>query len=378
MKILIAECDTRKAFDVYNMLCQEYNKKCLIVASSNPNFVKNISVFGKKSLQLRTCTENVFIEDLFAISLLYKNEKIVLLPIEEHVVSFFYLFIKRYGKMNFLFMLPEPFSFELSRDKYELNRFCQEKGVASPCLYETEDVYGLSNLVHPLIVKPRHGSGSKGFVFVNNTKELSLIKDLPLEKYVVQELLPYGRNVKGAFFLCDKGKVVACYTHQRIRTYPVQGGVTVFSRFDRDRKVIDVGSKVLEKLNWTGLAMVEMLLDERDGFYKVIEINPRLWGSILLDQFSGAFLLRNYVELSLGREPIKQEIQLDSKIRWLFPFELLNLLLAKGQIPGFWRFDKHTCLINITYSSFIRSFMFHLLYYLKAENYKKFFLKWLR
>lgn len=378
MHILIAECNTRKAFDVYNILCNEYYKKCLIVASPRPDLVKDMTVFGKLSLQLRTSAESVFVEDLFAISRRYKDKDIVFLPIEEHVVLLFYNFIKKYGRMNFMFMLPEPSYFELSRDKFELNRFCKEKGIASPCLYETEEIHGLTNLVHPLIVKPRHGRGSQGLVFVNDTEGLSSIKELPLEEYVVQELLPNGRDVKGAFFLCDQGKVVACYTHQRIRTFPVDGGVTVFSRFDSDRKVIETGAKVLEKLNWTGLAMVEMLWDERDGCYKVIEINPRLWGSILLDQFSGAYLLRNYVELSLGREPVKQELRPDSKIRWLFPFELINLVLAKGQIPGFWRFGKHTCLINITYSSFIRSFMFHLLYYLRAENYKKFLSKWLR
>lgn len=378
MRILLADCYTRKAFDVYNILCREYGKTCMVPASGRPDDFKAMGIFGKSTLQLRTAAADEFAEDLLAISQCYRDEEIVFLPIEEHVVLMFYDFMERYGRRNFVSMLPDPFSFALSRDKLELNRFCQDKGIASPRLYETEEISRLSNLVHPLIVKPRHGYGSQGFVFVDDTEGLAVLKELPLNEYVVQERLPNGRDVKGAFFLCDHGQVVASYTHQRVRTYPVEGGVTVFSRFDTDQKAIEIGARVLEELNWTGLVMVELLKDERDGCYKVIEINPRLWGSILLDHFSGAYLLKSYVELSLRRKPVAQDIRSEAKIRWMFPFEFMNLVLAKGKLPGFWRFGRQTCFINITYAPVLRSFMFHLFYYLSADNYKRFLSKWLR
>ncbi|ARM31349.1 ATP-grasp domain-containing protein [Prosthecochloris sp. HL-130-GSB] len=378
MRILLADCFTRKAFDVYNILRKEYGKECVIPASDRPDYLKALGIFGKQSMQLRAHSDDVFAEDLLALSRCYEDEKIVFLPIEERVVLLFYNFIETHGCMNFAYMLPELPVFSLSRDKLELNRFCQNKAIPCPRLYEPDNISSMSDLPHPLIVKPRHGSGSEGFLFVDDADGLSALREVPLHDYVIQERLPDGRDVKGAFFLCDHGKIIASYTHQRLRTYPVDGGVTVYSRFDVDEKAIEAAARVLQELNWTGLAMVELLWDKRDKSYKVIEINPRLWGSILLDQFSGAFLLKNYVELSLGRAPVRQELKQDSKIRWLFPFELMNLILAKGQIPEFWHFGRQTCLINISYSSFLRSLMFHLFYYLKAENYKKFLSKWLR
>jgi len=378
MRILLADCFTRKAFDVYNILRKAYGKACVIPASERPDDVKAFGIFGKRSMLLRTDSSAVFVEDLLALSRCYADEKIVFLPIEERVVLLFYNFIEAHGRLNFTYMLPELPVFSLSRDKLELNRFCWDREIPCPRLYESDDISNMSDLPYPLIIKPRHGSGSEGFLFVDAADGLSALRNVPLNEYVIQERLPDGRDVKGAFFLCDQGKVIASYTHQRVRTYPVDGGVTVYSRFDMDDQAVEAGARVLQELNWTGLAMVELLWDKRDKSYKVIEINPRLWGSILLDQFSGAFLLKNYVELSLGRAPVMQELKQDSKIRWLFPFELMNLVLAKGQIPGFWHFGRQTCLINVTYSSFMRSFMFHLFYYLKAENYKKFLSKWLR
>jgi len=378
MRILLADCYTRKAYDTYNILCHQYGKENIIIASDCPKSIKDIIVFGKYAKMLRTDSSAAFASDLQAIAKCYQEEKIVFMPIEERVILLFYEFIEVHGVINFVFMLPDMPFYAISRDKYELNKFCQDKLIPSPRLYEPEEVRRLSTLSQSLIVKPRHGSGSEGFLFVEDSAKILTLCELNLNEYVIQERLPDGRDVKGAFFLCKNGHVVASYTHQRVRTYPVDGGVTVYSRFDMNEKAIEAGARVLQELNWTGLAMVELLWDKRDESYKVIEINPRLWGSILLDQFSGAYLLRNYVELSLGREPVRQVLRKDSEIRWLFPFELMNLVLAKGKISGFWRFGKQTCLINITYSSLMRSFMFHLFYYLKAENYKKFLSKWLR
>lgn len=378
MRILIADCYTRKAFDVYNILRREYGKDRIITACDQPNRLKDIALFGRGSVCLGTDSSAIFAADLLSIAQSFQREEIVFLPIEEQVVLLFYDFMKIHGNMNFVSMLPEMSAFLLSRDKLELSRFCRDNEIPCPRLYEPEDICRLVELSHPLIVKPRHGSGSEGFLFVDDVEGLSSLDDVQLNEYVVQERLANGRDVKGTFFLCKNGQVLASYTHQRIRTYPIDGGVTVCSHFDVDTKAIVIGAKVLEELNWSGLAMVELLWDGRDSRYKVIEINPRLWGSILLDQFSGAFLLKNYIELSLGHEPIAQDIQPNANIRWLFPFELINLVLAKGNIPGFWKFGRQTCLINITYSSFMRALMFHLLYYIRIDNYKKFLSKWLR
>jgi len=375
--LLLPYCYTRKAFDVYNILLKEHGQSSLLTATDSPNFVVDKILYGRKSFRLRISDNDLFFFDLISISKCFSNYKIVVLPIEEHFMSLFYDFVDKYGAMNFLFLFPERFAFELARDKRELNRCCYYSNIPCPRFFESSDVFSISTLDCPLIVKPRHGSGSKGFIFIDSEHDLKKLQFINLDDYVIQERLPNGRDVKGAFFLCDHGKVIASYSHQRVRTYPVDGGVTVYSRFDMDEKAVQAGAKVLQELKWTGLAMVELLWDKRDENYKVIEINPRLWGSILLDQFSGAFLLKNYVELSLGRDPVRQELRQDSEIRWLFPFELMNLILAKGQIPGFWHFGRQTCLINITYSSFMRSFMFHLLYYLQAGNYKKFLSKWL-
>lgn len=45
--------------------------------------------------------------------------------------------------------------------------------------------------------------------------------------------------------------------------------------------------RLLRELNWYGLAMVEFKVDPRDGVPKLMEINPKLWGSLNLAIASG-------------------------------------------------------------------------------------------
>lgn len=66
----------------------------------------------------------------------------------------------------------------------------------------------------------------------------------------------------GAFFLCDKGKVISAYSHKRIRTMPEEGGVTVLSQMDYNDVLIAQGKKLLEEVGWSGLIMLEYLYDE--------------------------------------------------------------------------------------------------------------------
>lgn len=112
-------------------------------------------------------------------------------------------------------------------------------------------------------------------------------------------------------------------------------------------------------MRWRGLAMIEFLYDSISNDYKIIELNPRLWGSLLLAEFCGSQMLENYCLGALGEPLQKSHIQKESYLRWFFPWELLVYLQQKGKIRDFWSFDKrHTCYVNFTYGSLGRSLLF--------------------
>jgi biotin carboxylase len=152
--------------------------------------------------------------------------------------------------------------------------------------------------------------------------------------------------------------------------------VTVFSRSQYDPECKAIASRLIRAMNWSGFAMVELLHDDYTGEWKIIELNPRLWGSVMLSEFCGSRLLSNYVKMLSGEEPEPGEEHPDRYIRWIFPFDVINFL--KGSIGPREFLNRRkltTCYINITYSSFFRSLFFHVYLVARFRSISRFFRK---
>src|SRR5262249_46299819 len=145
--------------------------------------------------------------------------------------------------------------------------------------------------------------------------ELHLLKDTDPDKFIVQQRID-NVHVEGAFFLANHGEVVSYYGHKRIRVFPETGGVTVYSEYHHNERLKEIGSALLKKLNWHGMAMVEFLFDPSVNDYKIIELNPRLWGSFLLSEFAQTGFTENYCNICL-QQPAKAFVPKQAtKIRW--------------------------------------------------------------
>jgi hypothetical protein len=377
MKILITDCLNRKAYDIYNIVRLHYESSDIILASDSLSRLKCKLVYNKLQFVLRKSSINHFVEDLLFISNTFSDESIIYLPVEEDTTILFYSFLNRVGPLNILYCLPKEDCFNLARDKYLLNKYCLKKEIPAPTLFEDGQLNNLPKKDFvPLIVKPRWGSGAKGIKVIENFTQLSILDELDYHDYVIQEKLNDGKSVKGAFFLCKQGVVISSYCHERIRTFPISGGVSTYSKISINTEIIVIGSRLLSMLNWSGLVMIEFLWDQKQNTYKIIEINPRLWGSILLSEISGKNFLLKYIELCMNQPISESNINYNAKIRWL-PFDFLNFISSKGKIKKFWNLDKkNTCYINCTYATWRSLFWFHVFFYFSLTNFKILIKKW--
>jgi len=376
MKILITDCFGRKAFDVFSVVNKYYGKKNIILAGFKNRAYKSLLMYGLQSMLLRKNSYEQFSLDLKVISDCFRNEKIVFLPIEEDTIALFIDFIEKEGSLNFRYLLPSKESFDTARNKYLLGGYCSIKNVLTPKCFEGLEFDDIKKNFVPLLVKPRVGTGARGHIRIDTPDELDILNSIVIDEYVIQERIDGGAAVNGAFFLCKDGKVLLSYCHQRLRTYPESGGVTVFSKCVDNPEIENIGKNLLSMLNWTGLAMIEFLWDDKRKKYTVIEVNPRLWGSILLDDFCGAHLLYNYIRIAQGESCFFSNIDKNTYVRWIFPYDIMNWIAKKGAIPGFWCFDKKTCYINLTNASFVRVFFLFVFTYFTIENARKIIEKW--
>ena len=98
---------------------------------------------------------------------------------------------------------------------------------------------------------------------------------------IVQEYLPPGGDALGVAVLLNGSSVSrASFAYRRLREYPPGGGPSTLRESIRDDELRRTAERLLSALGWVGVAMVEFKVDPRDGQPKLLEVNPRFWGSL--------------------------------------------------------------------------------------------------
>jgi len=118
-----------------------------------------------------------------------------------------------------------------------------------------------------------------------------------------------------------------------VREKPPGGGVSVVRESVACRGDMEPGAlRLLEALEWTGPAMVEFRRDARDGSFRLMEINPRIWGSLQLAVDCGMDFPRMIFDLIvLGQRPRETWYRVGARSRWLMgDVDYLSIMLRRG------------------------------------------------
>jgi len=132
----------------------------------------------------------------------------------------------------------------------------------------------------------------------------------------------YRGSGQGVELLMHQGRPLAAFQHKRLREVPVNGGASAFREsVSLDPELYRHSVRLLEALNWTGLAMVEFKVGAEGP--KLMEINGRVWGSLPLAVRSGMDFPAQLAELYLYGPPD----QLPTKSRYQVGVRTRNLEL---------------------------------------------------
>jgi D-aspartate ligase len=107
--------------------------------------------------------------------------------------------------------------------------------------------------------------------------------------FVVQEIIPGGAASLYTFsaYSNAEAEVVAFSTIRKTRQYPPDYGTITSGEVIRQPEVIESGTRLIKKLNYYGLSNIEFKRDERDGRFRLMEINARSGKSIYYTTSSG-------------------------------------------------------------------------------------------
>lgn len=143
----------------------------------------------------------------------------------------------------------------------------------------------------PIVVKKLSSSGARD-VFYLDKDSLSLVRDghsptskLEFGNFLVQQ------HVKGTGYgvsmLFNCGRVRAKFTHRRLREKCRTGGISTLRTGVANPVLEEYAERLLESVDFHGVAMVEFKFDEQAKKGWLIEVNPRFWGSLALAIQSG-------------------------------------------------------------------------------------------
>ncbi|OGP54046.1 MAG: hypothetical protein A2Y65_06265 [Deltaproteobacteria bacterium RBG_13_52_11] len=236
------------------------------------------------------------------------------------------------------------------RDKGWLLRHASQQGIPIPQTSWVEDMANLNTIKDaippPWVIKPRVSSGSFGIAYVEREEDLSeayrkVHSQFPFP--LVQERIPPEGEAFGVSALLDhKGQVKACFVHRRLREYPITGGPSTLRESVRYPQIEELGIQLLQSLAWYGVAMVEFKVDPRDNQPKLMELNPRFWGSLALAIHAGVDFPYLLYKMAMGEEfEAIREYEVGARCRWLLPGDILHFLTNPKRFhlqPSFFQF----------------------------------------
>ncbi|KYK21972.1 hypothetical protein AYK24_02925 [Thermoplasmatales archaeon SG8-52-4] len=220
-----------------------------------------------------------------------------------HTYTTFLLYKYKDMFIDYTKIPPPDFNiFIKAYDKKRLLKIASTNNIYCPKTYFSDDINELKTQIkqYPIIIKPsiRHGVQ---IAKCKNSKELKENYTKMNDRYgpcIVQEYIPNGDEL-GVYTLFDyNSNPIALTVQKRVRTITNDGGISTYRVTVKNQNLVNISFKLLKKLKWSGVAMIEFRIDKRDGIPKLMEINPRFWGSLQLSIFSGVdfpYLLYNLI-----------------------------------------------------------------------------------
>ena len=192
--------------------------------------------------------------------------------------------------------IPTEEQLDLFNSKERAAALAASLGVPVPASYARSPGEDVDDLVRrlplPAVVKPVCGeklglSAPERYAVVRTAEEageafrrfLALAGTDP----VVQEHLPGGGL--GCSVLAREGEVLTAICHRRLREYPVSGGPSSCCRVEARPDLEDMARAMVRAAGYTGLAMFEFKEDS-EGKPRLLEVNPRIWGTFPLTRVS--------------------------------------------------------------------------------------------
>jgi predicted ATP-grasp superfamily ATP-dependent carboligase len=142
-----------------------------------------------------------------------------------------------------------------------------------------------SSVPRPVLVKPQHPDGFKrrfgrqAFRCETKAEVERAYADTEPFGPIVQELVPGGDEELYSLgsYVNESGEPLGLFCGRKLVQTPPLIGTCRVGEAVWVQEVVDSGLRLLKQLRFNGISQVELKRDPRDGRFKLMEVNARLW-----------------------------------------------------------------------------------------------------
>jgi protein-tyrosine-phosphatase len=207
-------------------------------------------------------------------------------------------------------VLPADGALDIALDKQRTWMPARELDIPVPQCSLIESLDRLPVARYPVVLKTTQSLILMGDRSVDGS--VALIQHPEERLDFLRRYLPHGPVQQQAYvaghgfgieFLYNRGEPGWHFAHERIHEGPKKGGASSYRRsLEPPENLFQAANRLLDTLNWHGVAMVEFRVQE-DGRFHLMEINPRFWGSLALTIDAGVDFPLGLLGIAKG-EPV--------------------------------------------------------------------------
>lgn len=316
------------------------------------------SRYAARSLAWRGSNESARVDFLENLAREYRLRGWVLIPTSDGVVG---LIARHHAALSEHFRLT-TMPWETLRwlcNKRLLHELARDLGIDQPwsiCPRSRDELVDL-DCRFPVIVKPALREVSNSLTErkawrVDDRKSLRDRYDVACamfspEMILIQELVPgWGETQFSYAALCLEGRPLAWVVARRTRQVPMDfGRFSTYVEAVEEPGVIEPSVRLLRSLRYTGLVEIEFKRDPRDDRYKLLDVNPRVWGWHTLGDRTGVDFSYLLWRIAHG-EPVP-EVRVSAGLRWRMPSRdlpvaALEILRGRLSLRGYMQSLNHS------------------------------------
>ena len=342
-KVLILDGETRSALATVRSLGKK-GFACIVGSCDLPSLA-GTSKYCAGTLKYPSISKTPKEFKVWLLDLLAKTHFDHILPVSDSSITAL-LDCRNYLPESLNFPFPKTESILIAQDKFKIIDLAKEHGICVPKTILIKDNensnielkdFLIENLGLPIVFKAQlsiqnteDGLQEKPpLKYAKTPAEVESFLESNLRKkysYIAQEYIKGDGT--GLFLLMRNSLCTASFSHKRILEKPPEGGVSVLSEaIESPESLTKTAIKLLQTLNWEGVAMLEFKSTNKVP-HVLMEINPRLWGSLQLSIDSGI----DFPALLLEKPPTAYEqnnYKVKNRLRWELGLLDHTLILLK-------------------------------------------------